>query len=148
MHDILEITLKIIIAQHSILGFLILPNNRLVCLLDGCSVDWFDDQSVCSVGWSMNTNRCRKIFRVFDVDYLKTCLLRGQCMSQVAQVSKFKAGGGLGISLEGTVDLENGVETRRHHFICSVLPDGPVGINGLIKSKDELLEVRFGYLIT
>ncbi|XP_071131109.1 multiple PDZ domain protein-like isoform X13 [Mytilus edulis] len=60
----------------------------------------------------------------------------------VSQLSKFREGGGLGISLEGTVDVENGVEVRPHHYIRSILHDGPVGINGRLKSGDELLEVN------
>ena len=60
---------------------------------------------------------------------------------QVAQLSKFREGGGLGISLEGTVDVENGVEMRPHHYIRAILPDGPVGVNGRLLSSDELLEV-------
>ena len=60
----------------------------------------------------------------------------------VAQLSKFREGGGLGISLEGTVDVENGEEVRPHHYIRSVLSDGPVGRNGNLQSGDELLEVR------
>ncbi|KAK3091257.1 hypothetical protein FSP39_018351 [Pinctada imbricata] len=60
----------------------------------------------------------------------------------VAQLSKFREGGGLGISLEGTVDVENGVEVRPHHYIRSILHDGPVGINGRLMSGDELLEVN------
>ncbi|XP_064604764.1 multiple PDZ domain protein-like isoform X2 [Liolophura sinensis] len=60
----------------------------------------------------------------------------------VAQLSKFQDGGGLGISLEGTVDVENGVEVRPHHYIRSILPQGPVGLNGRLQSGDELLEVN------
>lgn len=37
--------------------------------------------------------------------------------------------------------MENGVEVRPHHYIRSILHDGPVGINGRLKSGDELLEV-------
>lgn len=48
----------------------------------------------------------------------------------------------LGISLEGTVDVENGLELRPHHYIRSILPDGPVGQNGLLKPGDELLQVN------
>ncbi|XP_055911101.1 patj homolog isoform X2 [Eupeodes corollae] len=59
----------------------------------------------------------------------------------VAQIKKFAAGG-LGISLEGTVDVEGGREVRPHHYIRSILNDGPVGINGVLKSGDELLEVN------
>nr|KAG5705898.1 hypothetical protein BaRGS_030788 [Batillaria attramentaria] len=48
------------------------------------------------------------------------------CEVVVAQLSKFKEGGGLGISLEGTVDVENGQEVRPHHYIGSIRPEGPV----------------------
>lgn len=54
---------------------------------------------------------------------------------------KFRERGGLGISLEGTVDVEDGREVRPHHYIRSVLPDGPVGVSGVLRSGDELLEV-------
>lgn len=60
----------------------------------------------------------------------------------VAQLSKFREGGGLGISLEGTVDVEDGKEVRPHHYIRSILPDGPVGVNGKLQGGDELLEVN------
>lgn len=57
----------------------------------------------------------------------------------VAHLNKLK---GLGISLEGTVDVEDGVELRPHHYIRSILPEGPVGQNGKLSSGDELLEVN------
>ncbi|XP_037528743.1 multiple PDZ domain protein isoform X1 [Rhipicephalus sanguineus] len=60
----------------------------------------------------------------------------------VAQLSKFEPGGGLGISLEGTVDVEDGREVRPHHYIRSVLSDGPVGLNGRLRPGDELLQVN------
>lgn len=60
----------------------------------------------------------------------------------IAQLSKFGEKGGLGISLEGTVDVEDGQEVRPHHYIRSILPEGPVGKNGMLKSGDELLEVN------
>ncbi|XP_045028457.1 multiple PDZ domain protein isoform X3 [Daphnia magna] len=60
----------------------------------------------------------------------------------VAQLSKFQPSGGLGISLEGTVDVEEGREVRPHHYIRSILPEGPVGSNGILHSGDELLEVN------
>ncbi|CRK94996.1 CLUMA_CG008482, isoform A [Clunio marinus] len=60
----------------------------------------------------------------------------------VAQIRKFAASSGLGISLEGTVDVEGGREVRPHHYIRSILPEGPVGSNGLLRSGDELLEVN------
>ncbi|XP_046620524.1 uncharacterized protein LOC124305311 isoform X2 [Neodiprion virginianus] len=62
----------------------------------------------------------------------------------VAQLKKFAEGSGLGISLEGTVDVEDGQEVRPHHYIRSILPEGPVGQNGCLRSGDELLEVN-GY---
>ena len=60
----------------------------------------------------------------------------------VAQMSKFKPSGGLGISLEGTVEKIDGAEQNPHHYIRSVLPNGPVGQNGRLQSGDELLEVN------
>ena len=60
----------------------------------------------------------------------------------VAQISKLKEGGGLGISLEGTVEKIDGAEQNPHHYIRSVLPNGPVGQNGRLMSGDELLEVN------
>ena len=60
----------------------------------------------------------------------------------VAQLSKFQPTGGLGISLEGTVDVEEGREVRPHHYIRSILAEGPVGSNGILRSGDELLEVN------
>ena len=60
----------------------------------------------------------------------------------VAQMSKFKPNGGLGISLEGTVEKVAGEEQNPHHYIRSVLPNGPVGQNGSLRSGDELLEVN------
>ncbi|XP_067135395.1 multiple PDZ domain protein-like isoform X2 [Centruroides vittatus] len=60
----------------------------------------------------------------------------------VAQLTKFREGGGLGISLEGTVDVIDGKEVCPHHYIRSILGDGPVGINGKLQSGDELLEAN------
>lgn len=57
----------------------------------------------------------------------------------VAHIKKIK---GLGISLEGTVEVEGGVELRARHFIRSILPDGPVGLNGKLCPGDELLEAN------
>ena len=60
---------------------------------------------------------------------------------QIAKLSKPDASSGLGISLEGTVDVEDGREVRPHHYIRSILPGGPIGLNAVLKSGDELLEV-------
>ena len=60
---------------------------------------------------------------------------------QIAKLSKPDASSGLGISLEGTVDVEDGKEVRPHHYIRSILPGGPIGLNAVLKSGDELLEV-------
>ncbi|CAH1392554.1 unnamed protein product [Nezara viridula] len=64
---------------------------------------------------------------------------------KVGQLKKFGESKGLGISLEGTVDVEDGQEVRPHHYIRSILPEGPVGQNGKLRSGDELLEVKKGY---
>ncbi|KAJ8943966.1 hypothetical protein NQ318_013547 [Aromia moschata] len=37
---------------------------------------------------------------------------------------------------------KDGQEVRPHHYIRSILPEGPVGKNGTLKSGDELLEVN------
>lgn len=50
-----------------------------------------------------------------------------------------RGGGGLGISLEGTVDVEGGREVRPHHYVRSVLPEGPVGRARVHRPGDELL---------
>jgi hypothetical protein len=39
----------------------------------------------------------------------------------VAQMAKFKEGGGLGISLEGTVEKVDGAEQNPHHYIRLVI---------------------------
>lgn len=49
---------------------------------------------------------------------------------------------GLGISLEGTVEVEGGVELRPHHYIRSILAEGPVGKDGSLRPGDELLQVN------
>lgn len=56
----------------------------------------------------------------------------GGSFPQVAQVEKFSESSGLGISLEAS---------SGHHYIRSVLPEGPVGRCGKLFSGDELLEV-------
>uniref|UniRef100_A0A1I8IWD6 PDZ domain-containing protein n=1 Tax=Macrostomum lignano TaxID=282301 RepID=A0A1I8IWD6_9PLAT len=59
------------------------------------------------------------------------------------QLAKFKHHPGLGISLEGTVDvLETGAEVRPHHYIRAIQPDGPVAADGTLRPHDELLEVN------
>lgn len=57
----------------------------------------------------------------------------------VCEVNKLA---GLGISLEGTVDVEGGRELRPHHYIRSILAEGPVGKSGLLRPGDELLQVN------
>ncbi|XP_023159350.1 patj homolog isoform X2 [Ceratitis capitata] len=57
----------------------------------------------------------------------------------VAEINKLS---GLGISLEGTVDVEGGIEKRPHHYIRAILEDGPVGRQGILKPGDELLQVN------
>ena len=41
------------------------------------------------------------------------------------------------------MDVEDGQEVRPHHYIRSILPGGPIGINAVLKSGDELLEVCY-----
>ncbi|KAG8455140.1 hypothetical protein GDO86_001376 [Hymenochirus boettgeri] len=49
------------------------------------------------------------------------------------QVNKLSESSGLGISLEAS---------GGHHFLRSILPEGPVGRSGKLQSGDELLEVN------
>lgn len=49
---------------------------------------------------------------------------------------------GLGISIEGTVEVEFGIEKRPHHFIRSILSDSPVAKDGKLRPGDELLQVN------
>lgn len=57
----------------------------------------------------------------------------------VAEINKLS---GLGISIEGTVEVEFGIERRPHHFIRSILNDGPIAKDGKLKAGDELLQVN------
>lgn len=66
--------------------------------------------------------------------------LNGDYRIIVAEVNKLS---GLGISLEGTVEVEAyGVEMRPHHYIRSILIEGPVGKDGRLRTGDELLQVN------
>lgn len=56
----------------------------------------------------------------------------------VVQIKKFSKTSGLGISLEGTIDDSD----QPHHYIRSLLPEGPVGRSGKLNPGDELLEVN------
>lgn len=57
----------------------------------------------------------------------------------VADISKFHAGGGLGISLEGTQNSLDG--SLPWHRVHAVSPEGPVGQNGVVEPGDHLVEV-------
>ncbi|XP_055081804.1 multiple PDZ domain protein [Periophthalmus magnuspinnatus] len=51
----------------------------------------------------------------------------------VCQLERFSETSGLGISLEARAG---------HHYLCSVLPEGPVGQCGKIQTGDQILEVN------
>lgn len=51
----------------------------------------------------------------------------------VCQLERFSESSGLGISLEARAG---------HHYLCSVLPEGPVGQCGKIHTGDQILEVN------
>ena len=62
--------------------------------------------------------------------------------SDILIVDVFKPDhGSLGITLEGTIDVESGEEIGSHHYIRTVMKDGIIGSEGSLKSGDELLEV-------
>ncbi|VDN59460.1 unnamed protein product, partial [Dracunculus medinensis] len=50
--------------------------------------------------------------------------------------------GGLGISLEGTVDVVDGTHLCPHHYIDSLRPGGPAAQSNALRSGDELLQVN------
>jgi hypothetical protein len=50
--------------------------------------------------------------------------------------------GSLGITLEGTIDIENGEAIGAHHYIRTLSSDGLIATEGTLKSGDELLEVK------
>lgn len=65
------------------------------------------------------------------------------CEIIIAHILKPKEKGSLGVSLKGTVDVEDdGSEVRPHHYIQEIQPEGPIGHNGCIQEGDELLEVN------
>lgn len=60
------------------------------------------------------------------------CLLEFFFALQVCQLERFGETSGLGISLEARAG---------HHYVCSILPEGPVGQSGKIFTEDQILEV-------
>ncbi|XP_059902897.1 multiple PDZ domain protein isoform X1 [Gadus macrocephalus] len=51
----------------------------------------------------------------------------------VCQLQRFSASSGLGLSLEARAG---------HHYLCSVLPEGPVGQSGRVFTGDRILELN------
>lgn len=76
-----------------------------------------------------------------DLELLKSAW-KSECPDSEIIVAEINKLSGLGISLEGTVDVEGGVEKRPHHYIRSILEEGPVGKQGIFKPGDELLQVN------
>ena len=56
-------------------------------------------------------------FPIFKYSKFFFILVGAEFQVLVAQISKFKEGGGLGISLEGTVEKIDGAEQNPHHYI-------------------------------
>ncbi|CAJ0608515.1 unnamed protein product [Cylicocyclus nassatus] len=54
--------------------------------------------------------------------------------------------GGLGIALEGTVDVVKGHQLCPHHYIESIRHNGPAAVSGLLQAGDELLQVNHSVL--
>uniref|UniRef100_A0AC35U5R2 Glutamate receptor-interacting protein 1 n=1 Tax=Rhabditophanes sp. KR3021 TaxID=114890 RepID=A0AC35U5R2_9BILA len=50
--------------------------------------------------------------------------------------------GGLGISLEGTVDIIDGNQLCPHHYVECLRKDGPAAKSGCLKAGDELLQLN------
>lgn len=77
-----------------------------------------------------------------SVDPLQIAAWKSECPDSEIIVAEINKLSGLGISLEGTVDVEGGIEKRPHHYIRSILEDGPVGKQGILRPGDELLQVN------
>lgn len=60
----------------------------------------------------------------------------------VAKFSKFEECSGLGISLDGMLLEEEGKEPKLIHYIESILKQGPVGVNGVLRPGDLILQVN------
>lgn len=55
---------------------------------------------------------------------------------------------GLGIGVGDTVeDDEIFGENQHRHYIMEINPEGPIGKDGTLSIRDELLEVSFFYLL-
>ncbi|VDL70087.1 unnamed protein product [Nippostrongylus brasiliensis] len=54
--------------------------------------------------------------------------------------------GGLGITLEGTVDVVKGHQLCPHHYIESIRHGGPAAASGMLQAGDELLQVNHSVL--
>lgn len=105
---------------------------------DYCDSDATSESSIDSVIVEGENNECGKD----TLDVIKQEWVQKIGNENTIVVDKVHKLSELGISLEGTVDVENGLELRPHHYIRSILPDGPVGQSGLLKPGDELLQVN------
>lgn len=56
----------------------------------------------------------------------------------MCQLERFSETSGLGISLEARAG---------HHYLCSILPEGPVGQSGKIFIGDQILEVTYAKIL-
>ncbi|ULU05949.1 hypothetical protein L3Y34_018100 [Caenorhabditis briggsae] len=65
-----------------------------------------------------------------------------EIVAAVVKPDRQSVDGGLGISLEGTVDVLNGAQLCPHHYIESIRQSGPVAKTGLLHAGDELLQVN------
>ena len=65
-----------------------------------------------------------------------------EVISVIIHPDKMDIDGGLGISLEGTVDIIDGTQLCPHHYVESLRKDGPAAKCGLLKAGDELLQVN------
>lgn len=65
-----------------------------------------------------------------------------EIVAAVVKPDRQSMDGGLGISLEGTVDVLNGAQLCPHHYIESIRQNGPVAKTGQLQAGDELLQVN------
>ena len=65
-----------------------------------------------------------------------------EVITVIIKPDKNEIDGGLGLSLEGTVDVIDGTQLCPHHYIESLRKDGPAAKLGTLKAGDELLQVN------
>ncbi|CAK8685544.1 unnamed protein product [Clavelina lepadiformis] len=112
--------------------------NNMVYLEHNSSIPIVkDEETIPEFSGSLTIEEEQKIMQRWRI------VMGPQFQIVVARLKKYNYTSGLGISLEGTIDSSS----RPHHYIRSILSEGPVGSNGCLQIGDELLEVNENKLL-